>query len=83
MILPVNISALSQSRSSGPTRPSPGEVVRFTNDQVASRLISMGVLPGSKVELIRRAPFGGGWYARIDNQVIALRKEELECIVMK
>ena len=59
------------------------EVVRFTNDQVASRLISMGVLSGSSLQLIRKAPFGGGWYARIDNQVIALRKEELECIVMK
>lgn len=43
----------------------------------------MGVLPGSSLQLIRKAPFGGGWYARIDNQVIALRKEELECIVMK
>ncbi len=83
MILPVNTSPLFFGLTLSPTQLPPQEVVGFTNDQLASRLISMGVLPGSKVELIRKAPFGGGWYARIDNQVIALRKEELECIVMK
>lgn len=43
--------------------------------------MSMGVLPGSVIELIRKAPLGGGWYVRIDRQVLALRKEELDCIV--
>lgn len=53
----------------------------FTDDQVGGKLMSMGILPGSHIELIRKAPLGGGWYVRVDRQVIALRKEELDCIV--
>jgi ferrous iron transport protein A len=58
-------------------------ISHFTNDQVAGKLMSMGVLPGSRIELIRKAPLGGGWYVRVDRQMIALRKEELDCIVMQ
>lgn len=45
--------------------------------------MSMGVLPGSRIDLIRKAPLGGGWYVKIDRQFIALRKEELDCIVTR
>lgn len=58
-------------------------ISHFTNDQVAGKLMSMGVLPGSQIELVRKAPLGGGWYVRVDRQIIALRKKELDCIVTK
>jgi Fe2+ transport system protein FeoA len=58
-------------------------ISHFTNDQVAGKLMSMGVLPGSEIRLIRKAPFGGGWYVQIDRQILALRKDELDCIVTK
>ena len=63
------------------TTHSKNVISHFTNDQVAGKLMSMGVLPGSRIELIRKAPLGGGWYVRVDRQMIALRKEELDCIV--
>ncbi|MCB0631036.1 MAG: FeoA family protein [Saprospiraceae bacterium] len=58
-------------------------ISHFTDDQVAGKLMSMGVLPGSEIRLIRKAPFGGGWYVQIDRQILALRKDELDCIVTK
>lgn len=48
--------------------------------QFAGRLMAMGVLPGSHVEVLRSAPFGGGFYIKADNLLIALRNEEAELI---
>lgn len=61
-----------------------GTIVQFTDERLASKLLSMGILPGSQLELVRRAPLGGGWYVKVENrQYVALRKQELACIVMK
>ena len=49
---------------------------------MASKLMAMGVLPGSEVELIRRAPFGGAWYVRVDQQHLALRRPEIEAVIL-
>lgn len=45
--------------------------------------MSMGILPGSRVALVRRAPFGGGWYVKVDNIYIALRMDEASSVVLK
>lgn len=44
--------------------------------------MAMGVLPGSRIELRRRAPFGGGWYVKVDNLLLALRQCEVDSIVL-
>lgn len=54
----------------------------FTNDRIASKLMAMGVLPGSSIQIIRIAPLSGGYYLRINGQNIALRPEEAESIVV-
>lgn len=58
-------------------------ISHFTDDRLAGKLMSMGALPGSEIRLVRKAPFGGGWYVQIDRQILALRKDELDCIVTK
>ncbi len=58
-------------------------VDRFDQEALAGKLMAIGILPGSRVEVVRRAPFGGGYYVRVDRQTIALRKQELECIIVK
>lgn len=45
--------------------------------------MAMGLLPGSRVAIVRRAPFGGGWYVKVDNFYLALRKEEAASIVLQ
>ena len=55
----------------------------FVDEQMACKMLSMGILPGSKVQLVRKAPFGGAIYIRLDNQQFAIRNSEAECIVLK
>jgi len=60
-----------------------GIVAGFTNDQMGSKLLAMGVLPGSEITVIREAPFGGGIVVKVDNNYLALRKQEAACILLK
>ena len=60
-----------------------GIIDHFSSDEIARKLMSMGVLPGESIELIRKAPFGGGWYIKVGQRRLALRKQELVCIKMK
>jgi len=60
-----------------------GVVSHFTNDDIGGKLMAMGLLPGSRVALVRRAPFGGVWYVKADNLYIALRKEEASSVVLR
>ena len=43
----------------------------------------MGILPGTQIEMVRAAPFGGGCYIKADNLLIALRKSEACSIVIR
>ncbi len=60
-----------------------GTVQGFSNDQVGSKLLAMGVLPGSVVRVVREAPFGGGIVIKVDSNYLALRKQEAACILLK
>lgn len=60
-----------------------GIVANFTNDQIGSKLLAMGVLPGSEIKIMQEAPFGGGVVVKVDNHYIALRKQEAACILLK
>ncbi len=62
---------------------SSGIVAQFTNNQIGSKLLAMGVLPGNKIEVVREAPFGGGVIVKVDNNFLALRKQEAACILLK
>jgi ferrous iron transport protein A len=59
-----------------------GVIHQYTNDVIASKLLSMGILPGRSLKLVRRLPFAGGFYVKFDNQTLALRHEEAENIVV-
>ena len=64
----------------------PGEsaiVHSFRDEEMAYKLLSMGILPGSSVQMIRKAPFGGAFYIKADFQQFAIRNQEAECIVLK
>lgn len=60
---------------------SKGHVSHFTDHCMACKLLSMGILPGTQIEVVRTAPFGGGCYIKADNLLIALRKTEA-CSIM-
>ena len=58
-------------------------ISHFSNKLVAGKLLSMGVLPGSEIKLIRRSTFGNTYYVKTENQLLALRKREAACIVLR
>lgn len=60
-----------------------GIIQRFTNEELATKLLDIGIKPGARMRLIRRSPFGGSWYVKVDRQCVALRKHELACIIIK
>lgn len=49
----------------------------------ARRLMELGFLPGSTVELSRRSPFGDPSVFRIDDAEIALRRETASHILLR
>ncbi len=49
---------------------------------IAGKLTTMGVLPGSDVRVIRKAPFKGGIYLKIDGHNMVLREQEAAAIIL-
>ena len=60
-----------------------GTIERFTNENLAGKLLDIGVRPGSRLRVVRRGPLGACWYCKIDRHCVALRKQELACIMIK
>jgi ferrous iron transport protein A len=50
--------------------------ISFADQALACKLTSMGFLPGTRVELVRKAPFGNAYYVKADGVRMALREEE-------
>jgi ferrous iron transport protein A len=44
--------------------------------ELTCKLMTLGILPKSKVEYIRKAPFGGALYLKINDHIVAVREEE-------
>lgn len=57
-------------------------VLQFADENIAGRLLSMGVLPGSAVRIIRRAPFNGGIYVKVDGTNLVMRSTEAKRILL-
>lgn len=61
---------------------SKGWVLEFTDEFLAGRMLSMGVLPGSTVSIVRRAPFSGGVYVKVDGYNLVMRCSEARQILL-
>jgi ferrous iron transport protein A len=60
-----------------------GIIHEFTDDKMASKLLSMGVLPEKSLRLVRRVPFGGGLYIKVEECNLAVRETEAQHIVLE
>lgn len=59
-------------------------IKRFSNDVVGSRLMSMGILPGSRIIIERIAPFKGGFCIKtMSGQKLAIRYHEADAILVE
>lgn len=78
------VAVRSDQKKFAGTNPNGQKTIsHFTDEGIASKLMAMGVLPGSQIALVRKAPMGGGWYIKVDNKIIALREKEVGCIIMR
>lgn len=59
------------------------KVSGFVDSTIAVRLMSMGVLPGTDVTLIRKSVFGNTVMVKTPQQCLALRKNEAANILVE
>ena len=48
--------------------------------ELKSRLYALGIIPGSKIEILRFAPLGDPMQIKVGNSLISIRKSEAEVI---
>ena len=58
------------------------EVIGFDDFELSQKLLTMGILPGTKISMVRKSPLGGTYYFKIDDNIIALRKSEAKAIII-
>lgn len=59
-----------------------GVIDKFLDQAVAGKLLTMGVLPGSTIKVVRKAPFNGGLYLKINGYNMVLRQNEAASILL-
>jgi len=55
-------------------------ILSYQEGRIASKLMAMGLLPGAPVELIRKSPFGGAYYIKSNEHLLALRTAEAKAV---
>lgn len=58
-------------------------VITFSDEHLAGRFMSMGILPGATLQVMHIAPLAGGVYVKIDGHNVVLRKEEADTIIVQ
>lgn len=57
--------------------------ISFSDPALAGKLMAMGLLPGTRIEMVRSAPFGKAYYIKADGIRMALREEEAASILLE
>ncbi|MBK9735913.1 MAG: ferrous iron transport protein A [Saprospiraceae bacterium] len=47
------------------------------------KFMNLGILPKTRVTLVRKSPFGGAYYIKLGNYQLAVRTEEAETIYLE
>ncbi|GAA5221437.1 FeoA family protein [Membranihabitans marinus] len=61
----------------------PALIHQIHNSFCEVRLLELGFLPGKKIEVIRKSPFGHTFYIKTNSGCFALRKNEASSIQVK
>lgn len=59
------------------------QIHSFTNKFIARKLITMGVVPGKEIEIIRKTGFGKTFLVRVDDSHFAIRFNEAVDILIE
>ena len=47
------------------------------------KLLNLGLLPKAKVTMVRKSPFGGAFYIKLEGHQLAMREEEAATIIIE
>jgi ferrous iron transport protein A len=59
-----------------------GVITSISKSEVSNKLMEMGILPGSKVKMCSKAPFGGPVCVEVCGYCLSLRKKEAGLIMI-
>jgi ferrous iron transport protein A len=59
------------------------EIIGFTDEVLSLKLLEMGCLPGTSIELTHQAPFGDPIAIKVSGYTLSMRKEEAATIHVK
>lgn len=60
-----------------------GEMCMISDSDLEQKLLEMGCTPGEKIQLIRKAPFGGPIAILVSSYILSIRKDDAEKIAVK
>lgn len=60
-----------------------GTIKDFKEENVACKLLTIGIVPHTNISLIRKAPFGGALCFKLGETFIALRTQEAKAIIIE
>lgn len=60
-----------------------GYVKSFDNLDCACKLLTLGLLPKSRITLVRKSPLGDALYLQLDGHKIAIRNQEGVAILLE
>ena len=58
-------------------------IASIKTDNYTCKLLTLGLLPQSKVTYVRSAPLGGARYLKIKDHYVAVREEEAKIILVE
>lgn len=58
-------------------------VEKFNDESLSCKLLTMGILPHAKITMVRKAPFGGAYYLKLNGLNVAVRENEAASIIIK
>ncbi len=60
-----------------------GIVKSFADDGMACKLLTVGIIPETKISMVSKSPFGGAYCLKLGKTLIAIRKSEAKTIIIE
>ncbi len=64
----ISLAALPEGHS--------GNIAALGENACTCKLLTLGLLPGARVTMVRKSPFGDAFYIKMEGYQLAVRKEE-------
>lgn len=75
---------MNPKRTLSSLKPGESAFVSLLNEcTFTCKLLNLGLLPKTKLTLVRKSPFGGAYYIKLNGHQLAVRVEEADAIYIE